>query len=115
MADPFDISTAAFTPFYTNEIVVRGAPGSEARRHIAVTLKACVFDCGFEDAMADGDVEADVRKCELLFPMEDWPFTERPQIGDVAEIDGAQYSVYEVSRRIGDWCLAVRQTKGGVA
>ena len=99
--------------FYTDEVPVRGV--SDARRHIAATLKCCVFDCGFEDAMADGDVEADVRKCEILFPLEDWPFTERPQIGDVAEIGGAQYSVYEVSRRIGDWCLAVRQTKGGVA
>ena len=99
--------------FYTEDVLVRGV--SDARRHIAATLKCCVFDCGFEDAMAEGDVDANVRKYEILFPLKDWPFTEQPQIGDVAEIDGANFAVYEVSRRIGDWCLSVRQTKGGVA
>lgn len=103
----------AFSRFNTDEVSVRGV--SDARRHIAARPKCCVFDCGFEDAMADGDVEANVRKYEILFPLKDWPFPEQPQIGDIAEIDGVQYLVYEVSRRIGDWCLAVRQTKGGVA
>ena len=98
---------------YRDEVPVRGV--SDARRHIAARPKCCVFDCGFEDAMAEGDIDANVRKYEILFPLKDWPFTEQPQIGDVAEIDGANFAVYEVSRRIGDWCLSVRQTKGGVA
>ena len=103
---------SAFAPFYTDDVMVRGASGSEARRHIAVALKCCVFDGGFADPLDDGDVESNVRRIEISFPESAWPFTERPQTGDIAEFDGTSFAVKSVSRRLGDWVLDAR-AKGG--
>lgn len=103
---------SAFAHFYTDEVMVRGTPGSEARRHIAVALKACVFDGGFADPLDDGDAESNMRRIEISFPLRAWPFTEPPQTGDIAEFDGTSFAVKSVSRRLGDWVLDARE-KGG--
>ena len=108
---PIDFNCpAAFAPFFDEEVTVRG--GVPARRHIAATLKCCVNDCAFEDALDESDAESRIRKLEVSFPVAGWPFPEPPQIGDVVEIDSdSAYAAVAVQKRLGDWVLTVRQSK----
>ena len=96
--------------FYTDKVSIRG--GVPARRHIAAALECCVFDCGLEDAFSEDDSGTGIHKMEILYPIAVWPFPEPPQIGDIVEIDtDTAYAVASVTKRLGDWCLTVRQSK----
>lgn len=109
MHNLFD-NPAAFAPFFDDEVTVRG--GVSARRHIVATLKCCINDCAFEDALDESDAESRIRKLEVSFPVASWPFPESPQIGDVVEIDSdSAYAAVAVQKRLGDWVLTVRQSK----
>ena len=107
---PIDFNNpAAFAPFFDDEVTVRG--GVPARRHIVATLKCCINECAFEDALDESDAESRIRKLEVSFPIASWPFPEPPQIGDVVEIDSdSAYAAVAVQKRLGDWVLTVRQS-----
>lgn len=102
-------NNAAFMPFYTDSVSVKGV---RANKNLCGTFRACVFDMGLGDALSDSDtassrkvITVEIPKCEMC-----WIGNE-PHKGDTITLeDGEKFKVVSVSSPLGEsWSMEARQ------
>lgn len=103
--------TRAFAPMYDQTVAVEGL---RQGRTLRGQYRACVFDNGLADPLADVDTASGRRSVSIAIPRrgdESW-ICGRPQVGDVVRIVGeaASFRVFRVSLPMGsDWMVEARE------
>lgn len=72
-------NTRAFAPFYADPVAVEGV--RENGRKVSGTFRACVFELGLDDPLADESAESRRKRVDVFVRRDDWPDDEPPQAG----------------------------------
>ena len=102
----FDIP-AAFAPFYDTPVAFHGTRPNA--RPLALTVKCCVFEGGFDDPLLEISADTTRRMVGLSFPRAAWCDVTPPQKGETVSFDGATFSVKKVERLLDDWHVTIRE------
>ena len=105
---------AAFAPLFSDTVDVTGVRRIGTGTHyIEGSCKACVFENGFADPIADGEINSDVRTFSVQIRSEDWIDSERPGVSyRLTLANGVKCAVTRVDLSLdGTWCLSAREVR----
>lgn len=97
MKSPWTDNDKAYSPMFTESVVISGTRGQEGFRQ---TIEAAVFVDNTGDALAE-NIDTDREDIDIVFDMKDWAFVQKLLRGDTVErttLNGVRYRIQEVKR-----------------
>lgn len=110
----FFANPAAFAPLFSDTVDVTGVRRIGTGTHyVEGSCKACVFENGFADPIADGEIDSDVRTFSVQIRSEDWIDSERPGVSyRLTLANGIKCAVNRVSLGLdGVWVLDAKEVR----